>query len=205
MDIAGEKPWHAGCPIKCTFHTLYKSPSWNCQSDIKIQVGHLGVVNKSTCWPDELSVSWAEPDQRISHSAGQALSLGLRLGVKVTGKGTRGKSHMRKTSNSVPPTTAGAQMELFYSENTTQDHTRRASLREAGRRACHPRREDNWIHGRSTGAHFTRNRTTAHGSLKDNTGLQREPPRGVHFAIKGTTYSKWDTLLCLFFPATAWK
>lgn len=50
-----------------------------------------------------------------------------------------------------------------------------------------------------------RTRTTAHGSLRDNTGPQREPLRGVHFSIKGTTHSKWDTSLCLFFPATAWK
>ena len=48
VDVAGEKPWHDGCPIKCTYHILYKSPSLNCQSDIKIQVGHLGVINKST-------------------------------------------------------------------------------------------------------------------------------------------------------------
>ena len=27
VDVAGGKPWHDGCPIKCTFHILYKSPS----------------------------------------------------------------------------------------------------------------------------------------------------------------------------------
>lgn len=164
---------------------------------------HFGVTN--TCWSGELSLLRVEPDQRISCSAGQALSLEQPLGVKVTGKGTEGKSHMWKMSNSVPTMTAGrpngAILQSEYHVGPYQE-----SELEGGKEESVPScREDNWIHGRSTGAHFTRNHTTAHSSLKDNTGLQREPLRGVHFAIKGTTYSKWDTLLCLFFPATAGK